>query len=54
MFNTASFRRTHPIQLLYSTQIPIRLWFLTKSKSADAKLGLLDRRERVKELALAA
>jgi hypothetical protein len=28
-----------PGQLFYSTQIPVRLWFLTTSKAADAKRG---------------
>ncbi len=35
-----------PGQLFYSTQIPVCLWFLTKSKSADAKLGFRDRRKQ--------
>jgi type I restriction enzyme M protein len=34
-----------PGQLFYSTQIPVCLWFLTKSKSADAKRGFRDRRK---------
>ncbi len=33
-----------PGQLFYSTQIPVCLWFLTKSKKADAKRGFRDRR----------
>ncbi|MBL8694390.1 MAG: SAM-dependent DNA methyltransferase [Planctomycetes bacterium] len=33
-----------PGQLFYSTQIPVCLWFLTKSKGADAKRGFRDRR----------
>src|SRR4029078_10987819 len=32
-----------PGQLFYSTQIPVCLWFLTKSKNADAKRGFRDR-----------
>ena len=35
-----------PGQLFYSTQIPVCLWFLAKSKSADAKRGLRDRRQQ--------
>ena len=35
-----------PGQLFYSTQIPVCLWFLTKSKSADAKRGFRDRRKQ--------
>ena len=35
-----------PGQLFYSTQIPVCLWFLTKSKSADTKRGFRDRRKR--------
>jgi len=34
-----------PGQLFYSTQIPVCLWFLTKSKSAHAKRGFRDRRK---------
>ena len=33
-----------PGQLFYSTQIPVCLWFLTKTKGADAKRGFRDRR----------
>jgi hypothetical protein len=29
-----------PVQLFYSTQIPVCLWFLTKNKNAGAKRGL--------------
>jgi len=32
-----------PGQLFYSTQIPVCLWFLTKSKKADKKRGFRDR-----------
>lgn len=35
-----------PGQLFYSTQIPVCLWFLAKSKSADAKPGFRDRRKQ--------
>ena len=35
-----------PGQLFYSTQIPVCLWFLTKSKKADAKRGFRDRRKQ--------
>lgn len=35
-----------PGQLFYSTQIPVCLWFLSKSKSADAKRGFRDRRQQ--------
>lgn len=35
-----------PGQLFYSTQIPVCLWFLAKSKGADAKRGLRDRRKQ--------
>src|SRR5450432_3378371 len=35
-----------PGQLFYSTQIPVCLWFLAKSKSADAKRGFRDRRRQ--------
>ena len=35
-----------PGQLFYSTQIPVCLWFLTKSKKADAKRGYRDRRKQ--------
>jgi type I restriction enzyme M protein len=35
-----------PGQLFYSTQIPVCLWFLTKSKAADAKRGFRDRRKQ--------
>ncbi len=34
-----------PGQLFYSTQIRVCLWFLTKSKKADAKRGFRDRRK---------
>jgi len=34
-----------PGQLFYSTQIPVCLWFLTRSKSADGKRGFRDRRK---------
>jgi type I restriction enzyme M protein len=34
-----------PGQLFYSTQIPVCLWFLTKSKKADSKRGFRDRRK---------
>ncbi len=34
-----------PGQLFYSTQIPVCLWFLTKSKSADPKRHFRDRRK---------
>ena len=34
-----------PGQLFYSTQIPVCLWFLTKSKAADAKRHFRDRRK---------
>ena len=34
-----------PGQLFYSTQIPVCLWFLAKSKNADAKRGFRDRRK---------
>ena len=34
-----------PGQLFYSTQIPVCLWFLAKSKAADAKRGFRDRRQ---------
>lgn len=34
-----------PGQLFYSTQIPVCLWFLTRSKAADAKRGFKDRRQ---------
>ncbi len=33
-----------PGQLFYSTQIPVCLWFLAKSKAADAKRGFCERR----------
>ncbi|MDZ7641454.1 MAG: class I SAM-dependent DNA methyltransferase [Desulfurivibrio sp.] len=33
-----------PGQLFYTTQIPVCLWFVTRSKKADAKRGLRDRR----------
>lgn len=33
-----------PGQLFYTTQIPVCLWFLTRSKKADAKRGFRDRR----------
>jgi len=33
-----------PGQLFYSTQIPVCLWFLAKSKAADASRGFRDRR----------
>jgi type I restriction enzyme M protein len=32
-----------PGQLFYSTQIPVCLWFLAKSKAADSQRGLRDR-----------
>jgi type I restriction enzyme M protein len=35
-----------PGQLFYSTQIPVCLWFLTRSKNADAKRGFRDRRKQ--------
>ena len=35
-----------PGQLFYSTQIPVCLWFLAKSKKADAKRGFRDRRKQ--------
>ena len=35
-----------PGQLFYSTQIPVCLWFLTKSKKADTKRGFRDRRKQ--------
>jgi len=35
-----------PGQLFYSTQIPVCLWFLSKSKNADAKRGFRDRRKQ--------
>jgi type I restriction enzyme M protein len=35
-----------PGQLFYSTQIPVCLWFLAKSKDADAKRGFRDRRKQ--------
>ncbi|MDB6134644.1 MAG: adenine-specific DNA-methyltransferase [Verrucomicrobiales bacterium] len=34
-----------PGQLFYSTQIPVCLWFLTRSKAADAKRHFRDRRK---------
>ena len=34
-----------PGQLFYSTQIPVCLWFLAKTKAADAKRGFRDRRQ---------
>jgi type I restriction enzyme M protein len=34
-----------PGQLFYSTQIPVCLWFLAKSKSAEKKRGFRDRRK---------
>ncbi len=34
-----------PGQLFYGTQIPVCLWFLTKSKKADTKRGFRDRRK---------
>jgi type I restriction enzyme M protein len=33
-----------PGQLFYSTQIPVCLWFLAKSKAADGQRGFRDRR----------
>src|SRR5437764_8782674 len=33
-----------PGQLFYSTQIPVCLWFVTRSKAADPKRGFHDRR----------
>ena len=35
-----------PGQLFYSTQIPVCLWFLTKSKAADARRHFRERRKR--------
>jgi len=35
-----------PGQLFYSTQIPVCLWFLAKTKAADAKRGFRDRRKQ--------
>ena len=35
-----------PGQLFYSTQIPVCLWFLAKSKAADAKRGFRNRRKQ--------
>ena len=35
-----------PGQLFYSTQIPVCLWFLTKSKAANSKSGLRERRKQ--------
>lgn len=35
-----------PGQLFYSTQIPVCLWFLSKSKKADTKRGFRDRRSQ--------
>ena len=35
-----------PGQLFYSTQIPVCLWFLVKSKAADGKRGFRDRRKQ--------
>ena len=35
-----------PGQLFYSTQIPVCLWFLTRSKAADSKRGFRDRRKQ--------
>ena len=35
-----------PGQLFYSTQIPVCLWFLSKSKNADVKRGFRDRRKQ--------
>jgi type I restriction enzyme M protein len=35
-----------PGQLFYSTQIPVCLWFLTRSKAADAKRAFRDRRKQ--------
>lgn len=32
-----------PGQLFYTTQIPVCLWFMTRSKKADAKRGYRDR-----------
>ena len=34
-----------PGQLFYSTQIPVCLWFLTRSKKADRKCGFRNRKE---------
>jgi type I restriction enzyme M protein len=34
-----------PGQLFYSTQIPVCLWFLAKTKNADSKRGFRDRRK---------
>jgi type I restriction-modification system DNA methylase subunit len=35
-----------PGQLLYSTQIPVCLWFLAKNKAAAARCGFRDRRKQ--------
>jgi type I restriction enzyme M protein len=35
-----------PGQLFYSTQIPVCLWFLAKTKAADGKRGFRDRRQQ--------
>jgi type I restriction enzyme M protein len=35
-----------PGQLFYSTQIPVCLWFLARSKSSDTKRGFRDRRKQ--------
>ncbi len=35
-----------PGQLFYSTQIPVCLWFLAKSKAADARRGFRERRKQ--------
>jgi len=35
-----------PGQLFYSTQIPVCLWFLAKSKAADASRGFRERRQQ--------
>ena len=35
-----------PGQLFYSTQIPVCLWFLAKSKNSDPKRGFRDRRKQ--------
>jgi hypothetical protein len=43
-----------PGQFLYSTQIPVYLWFLAKNKNADAKRGSRDHLEVNNQLALAA
>ena len=37
-----------PGQLFYSTQIPVCLWLLAKSKAADAKRGFCERRQQTR------